>query len=95
MWEVLVEICLHPEIRDPEGLTIKKAAGALGFGAIRKVSVGKAIRLTIDAESAEEARQLAKSFCDALLINPVLNFANITVLGFLSDIQEPQLRKNE
>jgi phosphoribosylformylglycinamidine synthase PurS subunit len=93
MWEVLVEVRLHPEIRDPEGVTVKRAANSLGFGSIKKVSVGKALRLEIDADSAEEAQSIAQDFCQSLLVNPVLNFAEISVLGASTELEDPELKK--
>jgi len=35
------------------------------------VRVGKAIELSIDAKSAEDARGRARAMCDKLLANPV------------------------
>jgi phosphoribosylformylglycinamidine synthase len=78
-FDVLVEVKLRPGIADPQGATIERALPALGFDGVHGVTVGKAIRLTIDAESADAARSRADELCQRFLTNPVIEEAVISV----------------
>jgi phosphoribosylformylglycinamidine synthase subunit PurS len=77
---VLVEISLRPGIADPQGATIERALPALGFEGVADVQVGKAIRLTIEAADADDARARVRQLCDRLLANPVIENAAVTVV---------------
>ena len=77
---VLVEIRLREGIADPQGATIERALPALGFEGIADVQVGKAIRLTIEAEDPAAAEARVMALCDRLLANPVIENAAVTVL---------------
>jgi phosphoribosylformylglycinamidine synthase subunit PurS len=78
-FHVLVEVRQRPGIADPQGATIERALPTLGYGEVRGVSVGKAIRFSIEAPDAAAAEQRVKSLCDELLTNPVIEDAVITV----------------
>jgi len=80
-FEVLVEVTLRPGIADPQGATIERALPALGFEGIDGVSVGKAIRLSVEASGEAEARALATEVADRLLANPVIEDSTVTVIG--------------
>jgi phosphoribosylformylglycinamidine synthase PurS subunit len=85
LFEVLIEIRHHEGLADPEGATITRALKALGFGAVRSVRVGKALRLSVEAASAEEARSQAEAMCKRLLVNPIVESARIEVLEGQAD----------
>jgi phosphoribosylformylglycinamidine synthase PurS subunit len=76
---VLVEVSLRPGIADPQGATIERALPALGFDGIDGVRVGKAIRLSIDAPSADEARSRVDDLCHRFLTNPVIEDSTVTI----------------
>ena len=78
---VLVEVRLRPGIADPQGATIERALPALGFSGVDGVRVGKAIRFTVDAADELSAREQADKITDRLLANPVIEEAEIRVLG--------------
>ena len=78
---VLVEIRLREGIADPQGATIERALPALGFEGVADVQVGKAIRLTIEADDAAAAQARVQALCDRLLANPVIENAAVTVLA--------------
>ena len=80
-YEVMVEVRLRPGIADPQGATIERALPALGFDAIAGVSVGKAFRFTVAAESAEDAEAKAGDLAHRLLANPVIEDSIVTVRG--------------
>jgi phosphoribosylformylglycinamidine synthase PurS subunit len=76
---VLVEVRLRPGIADPQGATIERSLPTLGFGTVRDVTVGKAIRCTVEAEDADAARRQVEELCRRFLTNPVIEDATITI----------------
>ncbi|MHB8681480.1 MAG: phosphoribosylformylglycinamidine synthase subunit PurS [Acidimicrobiales bacterium] len=80
-FEVLVEVRLRPGIADPQGATIERALPALGFTGVSGVRVGKAIRFSVDAADELAAAEQAAKMADRLLANPVIEDAEIRVLG--------------
>jgi phosphoribosylformylglycinamidine synthase len=53
------------------GQAVEHALASLGFGAATGVRVGKAIELSVDAESPAAAEAIARTMCERLLANPV------------------------
>ncbi len=74
-----VDITHLPGILDPQGATIDRALPALGYTNVTQVRVGKSIRLTVDAESEDEARAQVDEMCHRLLANPVIEAFSITL----------------
>jgi len=91
--DVLVEVRLRPGIADPQGATIERALPALGFSGVEGVRVGKAIRFTVEAPDEAAARELAAKMADRLLANPVIEDAEITVLGAKDDTAKDDTAK--
>ncbi len=79
IFEVLVEVRLRRGIADPQGATIEKALGTLGFSGVRNVRAGKSYRFEVQASDAQEARRSAEDLCSRLLTNPVIEESVITV----------------
>jgi len=80
-YEVMVEVRLRPGIADPQGATIERALPALGVAGVSAVSVGKAFRFRVDAESVSEATNRADDLALRLLANPVIEVATVEVVG--------------
>ncbi|HVL64065.1 MAG TPA: phosphoribosylformylglycinamidine synthase subunit PurS [Actinomycetota bacterium] len=74
-----VKVTLKPGIADPQGQTIERALPALGYDVARDVRVGKLIELTVEASSAEEARERVEEMCERLLANPVIESYDVVV----------------
>ncbi len=70
-YDVQVETSPRSGIADPEGATIERSLPALGFEGFSGVRVGKSIRFTVEAGSAEEARTHVEDVCAKFLTNPV------------------------
>ena len=79
-FDVLVEVSLRPGIADPEGATVERALPALGFTGVHGVRMGKAIRFHVEAASEGGARHTAEELCRRLLINPVIEDAQVEVV---------------
>jgi phosphoribosylformylglycinamidine synthase len=79
-FEAVVEVRTKAGIADPEGATIEAALPALGFAEVGGVSVGKSIRLWIDAPDENQARTRLEELCGALLANPVMEDSVVTLV---------------
>jgi len=78
-FSVLVEVRLRPGIADPQGATIERSLPMLGFDTVSAVTVGKAIRFTVEAEDEQAARAEVDDLCDRFLTNPVIEDAVISL----------------
>ena len=67
-FEAFVEVRRHPGIADPEGATIERALPTLGFSGVSGVSVGKAFRLTVEADDLDAARTTLQALADRILV---------------------------
>ncbi|MGI9119982.1 MAG: phosphoribosylformylglycinamidine synthase subunit PurS [Acidimicrobiales bacterium] len=79
---VLVEVRLRPGIADPEGATVERSLPALGFDGITGVSVGKAIRFTVEADDEMVAHGRVEELCQRFLANPVIEDTEISMVPF-------------
>jgi len=71
-YEARVEVTHLPGIADPQGATVERALPALGYTNVSDVSIGKSIRLVIDADTEAAARAQVEEMCERLLANPVI-----------------------
>jgi phosphoribosylformylglycinamidine synthase PurS subunit len=78
-FEAFVEVRKHPGIADPEGATIERALPTLGFAGVSGVSVGKAFRLTVEADDEAGARATVEALAERLLANPVLEEVRVSL----------------
>jgi phosphoribosylformylglycinamidine synthase len=56
---------------DPQGSAVEHALGALGFGGVTGVRVGRTLELTIEAASEQEVKSRLEAMCERLIANPV------------------------
>lgn len=80
-----VEIIIEnkPLARDPEGETIHRNLIIKGgYKQVTNVRAGKLLRMTVQADSAETARQIVKKLCDDLRIyNPAAHVCQVRLVG--------------
>ncbi|MCS6991077.1 MAG: phosphoribosylformylglycinamidine synthase subunit PurS [Chitinophagales bacterium] len=74
-----IDVMPHPELLDPQGKATLQGLRQLGVAAARDVRIGKHIRLELEADSAEQARELAEEACRKLLVNPVMERFEIRI----------------
>ena len=67
-----VVVTLKPTVNDPQGLTIRGALHALGYGEVSAVRAGKYLELRVEAASRDEAVGRVAEMCRRLLANPVI-----------------------
>ncbi len=70
-YKVHVRVVPRGGLLDPQGKAVEHALSALGFKEASGVRIGRAIELSIEATSAEDARSRTRAMCDKLLANPV------------------------
>jgi len=67
-----VVIRLKPGVLDPQGTTIQKALGGLGFPEVQDLRVGKLLEFVLDEDDPGRARQRLDAMCRRLLANPIV-----------------------
>jgi phosphoribosylformylglycinamidine synthase len=69
---VYIAIERKEAILDPQGKAVEHALESLGFDQIENTRIGKLVRLTVDANSADAARDVAEQAAQKLLANPIM-----------------------
>ncbi|HEY8388076.1 MAG TPA: phosphoribosylformylglycinamidine synthase subunit PurS [Parasegetibacter sp.] len=74
-----VQVVVMPlkELLDPQGKAVLGGLEKLGLGQVSDVRVGKNITLSIEADSAEQAKQIAEQAASKLLANQVMEYFEI------------------
>lgn len=72
MFLARVHVTLKPTVNDPQGLTIARALGRLGFDNVESLRAGKYFELKIEGDDFAAAEADVKSMCEKLLANPVI-----------------------
>jgi phosphoribosylformylglycinamidine synthase subunit PurS len=70
-YQVDIRVVPRAGILDPQGKAVAGALDSLGFKGISDVHVGRAVTLTLDAATEDEARERVDAMCRQLLANPV------------------------
>lgn len=68
---VHVRVIPRTGLLDPQGQAVEHALSVLGFSGVSAVRIGKAIELTVSADSPAAAEALVRTMCEKLLANPV------------------------
>jgi phosphoribosylformylglycinamidine synthase PurS subunit len=67
------------ELLDPQGKAVMTGLKNLGLSNVADVRVGKHIQLQVEAESEENARQLAEEASRKLLANEVMEYFEVDI----------------
>jgi phosphoribosylformylglycinamidine synthase PurS subunit len=67
-----IAITLKPSVLDPQGATVLRALGALGFDEVADVRVGRYVELRLAAPDETAARARVGAMCERLLANTVI-----------------------
>ncbi len=78
--KAIVNVYLKEGVLDPQGKAVHHALGALGFGNVEDVRIGKQIVLTLEADSEEEAHEEVRKMCETLLANTVIEDYKIEIV---------------
>jgi phosphoribosylformylglycinamidine synthase subunit PurS len=74
-----VHVTLKRGVLDPQGEAVRHALGALGFGGVEAVRIGKVIELELAESDAEAARARVGEMCEKLLANTVIEAYSVEV----------------
>ncbi len=69
-FEVIVS--LKQGLLDPQGKAVEGSLPAMGWKNVSAVRVGKHVELTVESDSADEARAAVEEIARRLLSNPVI-----------------------
>ena len=72
MYVARIQVTLKPTINDPQGITIARALGRLGFDSVDAVRAGKYFEITVNETDESAAREKVSEMCRKLLANPVI-----------------------
>lgn len=68
-----IDIMPHKALLDPQGKAVAQGLKNLGLPQLSKnVRIGKHIQLEIEADSKEQALEMANTACRQLLANPIM-----------------------
>jgi phosphoribosylformylglycinamidine synthase len=71
-YQAKVFVTLKPGVNDPQGVTIGRALGRLGFSSVKGVRTGKYFEIQIDARDRPSAELQVREMCERLLANLVI-----------------------
>jgi phosphoribosylformylglycinamidine synthase subunit PurS len=75
-----VWVMLKTTVLDPQGQTIQRALGSLGYSAVQDVRQGKFFVLELDEMSREEAKTQVERIARDVLTNPVIEEFRFEIL---------------
>jgi phosphoribosylformylglycinamidine synthase PurS subunit len=76
---VEVRVELKKGALDAEGETVQKSLGLLGYP-VKRVDTIKVYRITVEAKSNKDAREIVEAAAKRLLANPVIQEYKIAVI---------------
>jgi phosphoribosylformylglycinamidine synthase subunit PurS len=74
-----VKVMPHKELLDPQGKAVLGGLANLGLNGINDVRIGKNITLQVEANSADEAKNIAEEAAKKLLANPVMEMFEVVI----------------
>ncbi|MEB3327445.1 MAG: phosphoribosylformylglycinamidine synthase subunit PurS [Synechococcus sp.] len=80
LFHARVQVCLRASVLDPAGEATRAAAARLGIAGLRKLRIGKAIDLEIEAGDQAAAKSQLELLSDRLLANPVIENWSLELL---------------
>jgi len=76
-YTVQIKVMPLKELLDPQGKAVMGGLQNLGLAGVEDVRVGKNITLQVNANTAEQAKQIAEEASKKLLANPVMEYFEI------------------
>ena len=79
IYTVQVKVMPLKELLDPQGKAVLGGLSNLGLRSVADVRIGKNVTMQVEANSPEEAKQVAESASKQLLANPVMEYYEISL----------------
>lgn len=80
MFLAKVYVTYKKGVLDPQGSTVKRALGSMGFDTVDDVRVGKYMEIRINEASQAKAEQKLEEMCNRVLTNPVIEDYSYDIL---------------
>ena len=77
--KVRIDVFLKPGVLDVQGKAIEGALAGLGFAGVSDVRVGRTITLDLAGADRAAAEAQARSMCDRLLANAVIESYKVSL----------------
>ncbi len=68
-----------PKLLDPQGKAVKSTLENLGYKEITNVRIGKHIKIEINANDEESAKQIAEEISRKVLTNEIMEYFKIII----------------
>ena len=78
-YTVQIKVMPLKELLDPQGKAVMGGLENLGLSGVEDVRIGKNITLRINADSADQAKQIAEEAGKKLLANPVMEYFEVSI----------------
>jgi phosphoribosylformylglycinamidine synthase subunit PurS len=78
-YTVQIKVMPLKELLDPQGKAVMGGLQNLGLAGVEDVRIGKNIMLQVNADSPEQAKQVAEEASKKLLANPVMEYFEVAV----------------
>lgn len=80
LFRARIQVSLRPSVLDPAGEATRAAATRLGVAGVRRLRIGKAIELELEADDRATAQSQLELLSDRLLANPVIENWSLDLL---------------
>lgn len=67
-----IDIMPHKELLDPQGKAVAHSMTNLHIAGVEDVRIGKHVRMTVDADSLDQANDKVETACKKLLANLIM-----------------------
>ena len=74
-----IDIMPLPKLLDPQGKAVKSTLENLGYKEITNVRIGKHIKIEINANDEESAKQIAEEISRKVLTNEIMEYFKIII----------------
>jgi len=74
-----VLVSLKEGVLDTQGKAVRVSLKNIGFQGVEDVRIGKAIVISLEASSREEAENRIETMCEELLVNPLIETRSLTL----------------
>ncbi|MCF8220914.1 MAG: phosphoribosylformylglycinamidine synthase subunit PurS [Crocinitomicaceae bacterium] len=74
-----IDVMPHDALLDPQGKAVTHAMASIGMHEIQGVRIGRHIRLFVDSESIETAKERVEEACKNMLANAIMESYTYTV----------------
>lgn len=79
-FEVSVNIMPLKGLLDPQGKAVHQGLNKIGLSQVEDVRIGKKIVMHVNADNANEAKQIAEEACKKVLVNAVMETFDVSVM---------------